>query len=104
MAQRMTRGVFSITGRLPSYEKAAKVWYVELEQYDCFWYDLIVNSPDHSEFDESISSYLSHLKKEVENSLEKRFIYFICSRPKIRFDVRRRPRYELFGESLIVYL
>ncbi|MGE3926894.1 MAG: hypothetical protein AB7G13_28540, partial [Lautropia sp.] len=41
---------------------------------------------------------------DVESTLEKRFIYFFESRPKIRFDVTRQPRYSFFSKKLILHL
>jgi hypothetical protein len=100
----MWRGYFKFVTDFPEYKVFRKFWYIELVQSDCFWYDLIVHPPKFENDENYISSYLRSLKKHVEETLERRFIYFFCSRPKIRFDIRRKPRYELFKGHLVINL
>jgi hypothetical protein len=63
---------------------------------------LIVNSPEQVDSKELITSYLAELKRRVEATLERRFIYFFASRTKVRFDVARQPYYELFTGKLVI--
>ncbi len=67
------------------YTGSAKEWYVELLRTDMYWYELIVNG--HAEIDTKrhIFSQMKQLKEKVEINLEKRFVYFICTRKKVRF-------------------
>jgi hypothetical protein len=49
------------------------------------WYELIVNGHKEIDTKKLIFGQMSRLKEQVESNLEKRFVYFICSRKKVRF-------------------
>lgn len=98
----MTRGFLGNLASNPAYAESTKDWYVTLQQSSCYWYDLIVNPPDLIDTRSSISSQLEELRAKVEQTLEKRFIYFFASRTKVRFDTTRPPRYSLFGKWLTI--
>lgn len=100
----MTRGYLGNLASNPAYAGLTKDWYVTLQQSSCYWYDLIVNPPDLVDTRSSISSHLEELRVKVEQTLEKRFIYFFASRTKVCFDVGRPPRYSLFGKWLSIAL
>lgn len=100
----MTRGYLGNLASNPAYAGSTKDWYVTLQQSSCYWYDLIVNPPDFLDTRNSISSQLEELRVEVEQTLEKRFIYFFASRTKVRFDTTRPPKYSLFGGWLVITL
>jgi hypothetical protein len=85
----MSRGLFNFIISHEIYAKAPKSWYVSLVQCDCFWFDLVVNPPIEIAEPEPIKQYLKNLKKRVEDSLEKRFIYMYGSRKKMRFDTHK---------------
>ncbi|MFJ2492395.1 hypothetical protein ACIOV9_12730 [Pseudomonas iridis] len=78
------------------YKNSEKDWLVELSRSWMYWYDLVINKDDAGElFDtrQLIVDYLRTLKKEVEENLDKRFVYFICSRPKVRFNINKKPSF-----------
>lgn len=92
----MNRGFFASIINNEVYKNSEKNWSVELSNSWMYWYDLLANPNDTGyPFDTKklIVEYLTNLKKEVEQSLEKRFVYFICSRPKIRFNTKKNPTY-----------
>ena len=100
----MTRGYLSNIAANPAYAGSTKDWHVTLQQSSCYWYDLIVNPPDFIDTKDSISSQLEDLRATVEQTLEKRFIYFFASRTKIRFDTTRPPKYSLWKKWLVITL
>jgi hypothetical protein len=100
----MTRGIFDFLQREPSYTRSDKDWYIGLTQSTCFWYDLISNPPEDCDTKQRVTDYLKHLQAEVESQLDKRFIYFLAARKRIRFCVSKKPRYSLFGNKLIFYI
>ncbi|MCG8517691.1 MAG: hypothetical protein MI794_06825 [Pseudomonadales bacterium] len=63
-----------------------------------------MNPPDFAETKIGIGTMLDTLREKVESTLEKRFIYFFASRPKVRFDTTRPPRYEFFSKKLVLHL
>jgi hypothetical protein len=99
----MTRGVFDFIAQSPAYRDTSKVWHITFVQSDCFWFDMIVNPFPSKEATNFISGYLAALRKEVEETLEKRFIYFFASRPRVRFDVTRPPKYEFLSGKLVLH-
>ncbi len=98
------RGLLDSIAQSPVYTDAEKDWYITLQQSTCYWYELIVNPPDFLDTKSGISAELDLLRSEVEQTLEKRFIYFFASRRKVRFDVSRPPRYERFSGKLVLHL
>lgn len=100
----MSRGIFDFIRNHPVYTDAEKRWHIELDQSTYFWYDLLVHPPEGFDTKQHISNFLKRLKKTVETQLDKRFIYFLASRTKLRFCTSRKPRYSLFGRDLVLYV
>ena len=90
----MGRGLFKGLIEEDGYKGAKKDWIVELSQSWMYWYEMLVNKNGAGEpFDtrQMIIDYIKAVKIQLNNNLEKRFIYFICTRPKVRFDTQREP-------------
>ena len=100
----MTRGLFDFLQREPSYTESDKDWYVELNNSTCFWYDLLLHPPEGFDTKQQITDYLKQLQAIVESQLDKRFIYFLAARKKLRFCVRKKPKYSFFGNDLVFYV
>jgi hypothetical protein len=100
----VTRGYLGNLAVNPAYAESTKNWHVTLQQSSCYWYDLIVNPPDFVNTKDGISSQLEALRASVEQTLEKRFIYFFASRKKVRFDIARPPKYSFWNKWLIITL
>lgn len=100
----MNRGIFDSLTQSPAYASAEKDWSITLQQSTCYWYELIVNPPDFADTKAGIGAMLDTLRETVESSLEKRFIYFFASRPKVRFDTSSPPRYEFLSKKLVLHL
>ena len=101
----MERGIFSYFSNDEFYRKIKKQWIIELEKSTWFWYDLVVRPYDFAKDINTknlIIDYLKKLKKEVENNLEKRFIYFVCSREKVRFNTNKKILYIPFIRKSII--
>lgn len=100
----MIRGMFEFLQREQSYTKSDKDWYVGLSQSTCFWYDLLLHPPEGFDTKQQITDYLKQLQAIVESQLDKRFIYFLAARKKLRFCVSKKPRYSFFGNNLVFYV
>lgn len=100
----MNRGIFGSIIDNETYTDSKKDWYVELSRADIYWYDLVVNPPAELDTRKIIVDQLKSLKKSVEESLEKRFIYFICSRVKVRFDILKKHKYGLLDGKFYFHL
>ncbi|MDO6543873.1 hypothetical protein [Photobacterium sanguinicancri] len=92
----MARGLYSSLVANDLYKHSDKEWIVELETYHRYWYDLVVNPGEVADYFDTrqlIVNNLKRIKKEVEENLEKRFVYFICSRERVRFNTKKRPTF-----------
>ncbi|MDP4537974.1 hypothetical protein Q3O60_17475 [Alkalimonas collagenimarina] len=87
----MSRGILNFLIEDRAYGSSNKEWIIELQQTQMYWYELLVNPHDQVDTRKHISEQVKFLKKEVESCLEKRFIYFICSRKKVRFCSKTPP-------------
>ncbi len=89
------------------YKQSEKEWIVELERYHKYWYDLVVNPSEVADYFDTrklIVDYLRRIKKQVEKNLEKRFVYFICSRTKIRFNISKKPFYNPITKTVKIHV
>lgn len=100
----MTRGNLGDLAANPAYAESTKHWHITLQQSSCYWYELIVNPPDFVDTKDGISAQLEDLRATVEQTLEKRFIYFFASRTKVRFDTTRPPKYSFWRKWLVISL
>ncbi|QJY36181.1 hypothetical protein HOO69_05945 [Vibrio europaeus] len=92
----MNRGLFSSMIGNDLYKASDKEWIVELEKYHRYWYDLVVNPGEVADYFDTrqlIVKHLKRIKKEVEEHLDKRFVYFICSRERVRFNTKKKPTF-----------
>ncbi len=100
----MTRGSYEDLINNEHYQNTWKDWLIEVQGSKIFWFDLLINSHEQVNTRKLIIDELATLKKEVETSLEKRFIYFICSRKKIRFNQNKKPKYSFIDGSTKIQL
>lgn len=103
----MNRGIYSSILGNDFYQNSEKELIVELERYHKYWYDLIVNPNEVADYfnsREAIVSYLKTVKKNVDDHLKKRFVYFICSRTKIRFNTNKKPFYNPVTKKMKIHI
>lgn len=100
----VSRGYFDFVGHNDIYQSLEKNWHVELATSTFFWFDLVVNPPEGMNYQRIASDYLKELRAEVEKSTDKRFVYFISSRKRVRFSAVHQPRYSLLKNKLFVYV
>lgn len=78
----LTRGMFSSFINNDVYQESEKNWIVELQHYHSCWFGLLHNPLKGISSREMVISYLAKIRKQVEDNLEKRFVYFILSQKK----------------------
>src|SRR5262245_45283947 len=100
----MTRGTFSDLGQNEIYQGSPKQWYVELERSNCHWHELIVNANEDFDVRDGIADQLQAFKQAVQHSGDRRFIYFITSRKKVRFSHQYQRNYSPSDSTLSCYL
>ncbi|MFM5469693.1 hypothetical protein ACET8V_00010 [Aeromonas veronii] len=87
----MNRGILDFYTRDDAYNSSRKEWLIELIQSQMYWYELLVNGHEKIDTRKLIVSQVKKLKEDVESCLDKRFVYFICSRKKVRFCTETLP-------------
>ncbi len=93
----MDRGILKTLSKTFLNANTNKEWLITLQECRFFWYELIVNGHEEIDTKKIIFAEMKQQKKEVEGWLEKRFIYFICSRKKVRFSTRQTPSIDSEG-------
>lgn len=86
------------------YKEADKEWNVELSNSTLYWYELLESNFQEFDTPSLIKQDLKRQKEEVAALFDKRFIYFICSRKKVRFNIKRKPRKLFFSKKVRIYL
>jgi len=85
----MKRGQYNGITDYQPYVESEKRWLIELRQVQMIWYTALVQDLEPVSCRENNKTLLKKFKKWVENGIEKRFIYFIATRKKVRFaDVK----------------
>ncbi|HIE6128574.1 TPA: hypothetical protein ACXN4M_001045 [Proteus mirabilis] len=100
----MSRGNFNFIKSKTVYSESNKLWWVDLINTDCFWYDMLINPPSDLNTNEMIKNYLSSMEKYFNEHCEKRFIYFLGSRVKVRFSIKKKAKYSPFTKDLMLHL
>jgi hypothetical protein len=80
-------------------------WQASLLQTEMVWYEPLVNVLD-PELDcrNGEIAYVRRLKKEHKEYFDRRFVYFLCSRPRVRFSTTRPARISRITGKLLVWL
>jgi len=78
---------------------------VDLLEIDMIWYGL-VRGGLHPDVDSRAfaSRRIAAIKRKHEEYFNRQFIYFICTRDRVRFSTARPVRFSLFRRKLIVHL
>lgn len=98
----MKRGIFGKFTDFEYTENVSRSWIVTFLESNCYWYDLIINPPEGWDSRKRISAELNEKKKLLADSIDKRFIYFLASRPKVRFDTTQKVKKKWFAPVIIV--
>ena len=77
-------------------------WHVTLEESTYHWYDQVARFPDSQNDLREIRRELKNVQQKARKSTNRRFVYFLVSRPKIRIAPSRKIRRELFSNRAII--
>lgn len=103
----MYRGSLNPLTQLPEYSNAQKNITIELQQWFQTWLHTITEPHNlHPDIDTSqvTRNFLRAFKNTVKESFDKKFIYFICSRKRVRFNVKKQPCSTFFRQKIKIYL
>lgn len=82
------------------YKNSSKTWIIELQQCDLVLLNQLRETCESILPKKWIQDYLNSIKKSLEDNFEKRFIYFLCSRKRIRFFQGKQPSFSKFSKKL----
>jgi len=68
------------------------------------WYDLVVNEPKEYPTKKMVRDSLKSFRAHSDAGVARRFIYFIATRPRIRFAVQKKPRISICKKKVILYV
>ncbi|HFN0789204.1 TPA: hypothetical protein ACHB2C_003330 [Klebsiella variicola subsp. variicola] len=96
----MGRGDFGFINSNKIYFESERSWWVELINTNCIWYDMLINPPDRIDTNKIIKNYLGAVEAYLSEHCEKRFIYFLGARKKVRFSTEKKPTYSYLTKDL----
>jgi len=89
---------------LPPRSSAPQRWDASVAESRFYWYDLLVNDPQVPDFRDPIGRYQRRMQFALDATMEKRLLYFVITRPRIRFDSKKGTSWGFFGLKLSVPL
>lgn len=79
---------------------APQSWEVKATDSTFYWYDLLTDFPPEPDFRAPIGRYLRRMQFAIDATMEKRLMYYLVTRPKLRFDPKRAPSWGFFSLKL----
>lgn len=79
-------------------------WDVTATESKFYWYDLITDFPPAPDFRDPLGRYLRRMQFAIEGTMDKRLIYLLVSRPRLRFDTKRTTSWGFFSLKLTIPL
>jgi hypothetical protein len=94
----------NIEAALPPRSSAPQRWDASVAESRFYWYDLLVNDPLVPDFRDPIGRYQRRMQFALDATMEKHLLFFVVSRPKLRFDTKKGTSWGFFGLKLTVPL
>lgn len=87
---------------LPPRATAPQRWEATVAEANFYWYDLLVNDPQVPDFRDPIGRYQRRMQFALDATMEKRLLFFLVGRERLRFDVKKGTSWGFFGLKLSV--
>ena len=75
----------------------ASDWDVTVSDTAFYWYDLALDLPPIEDFRDPVGRYMRRMQFSLDATMEKPLMYFLVSRPRVRFDTKRPPSWGFFS-------
>jgi hypothetical protein len=75
-------------------------WNVTVSESKFYWYDLLIDAPEDPDFRDPLGRYLRRMQFAIEATMEKRLMYALVSRPRLRFDTTHSTSWGFFSLKL----
>ncbi|WP_295992379.1 hypothetical protein [Rugamonas sp.] len=93
-----------LLGNVPALINAPQTWSVSVSDAKFHWYDLVAGFPSVPDIRDPVGRYLRRMQFDLEATTEKRLLYFVVTRPRIRFDAKRTTQWGFFSLKLTIPL
>jgi hypothetical protein len=87
--------------RIPR-SSAPQIWAATVAETKFYWYDLLVDQGPPPDFRDPVGRYLRRMQFAIEGTQEKRLLYFLVARPRVRFDLSRGVSWGFFSLKLTI--
>lgn len=81
-----------------------KAMQIGLTETHMLWLDFFLDQSIPTDLQTAIRKGLTKWKQNVAQHCDKRFLYFLASRTKVRFSTRRQPRYSKWRDRFIFWI
>ncbi len=81
---------------------APQVWTATVAESKYYWYDLLLSGGELPDFRDPVGRYLRRMQFALDGTMEKRLMYFLVSRPRVRIDTSRNVSWGFFSLKLTV--
>jgi hypothetical protein len=89
---------------LPPRSSAPQRWDATVAEAKYYWYDLLVNDAQVPDFRDPIGRYQRRLQFALDGTMEKRLLFLLVARERLRFDVKKGTSWGFFSLKLTVPL
>ena len=93
-----------LLANIPARSHAPQTWNVTVSDAKFHWYDLVAGFPEIPDIRDPVGRYLRRMQFDLEATMEKRLVYFVINRPRIRFDTKRSVQWGFFSLKLTIPL
>jgi len=82
---------------VPQRTASPQSWNVTVAEGKFHWYDLIAGFPAIPDIRDPVGRYMRRMQFDLEAAMEKRLIYSVVTRPRVRFDTSRSASFGFFS-------
>lgn len=82
---------------VPQRSGAPQRWNVTIAEGKFHWYDLIAGFPPVPDIRDPVGRYMRRMQFDLEAAMEKRLLYSVVTRPRVRFDTSRSASFGFFS-------
>jgi len=87
---------------LTPHSTAPQTWTATVAESKFYWYDLLVDGGPLPDFRDPIGRYLRRMQFALDGTMEKRLLYYLVARPRVRIDPQRNVSWGFFSLKLTI--
>ncbi len=103
-AQSLQPQLVALDATFPQPPSVPQNWAVTVADAKYHWYDLIAGFPQVPDIRDPIGRYQRRMQFDLEAAAAKRMVYFVVTRPRVRFDTSRNVQWGFFSLKLTLPL